>query len=203
MLPLLVLAMLFLSLVFVMPGLQETRQPDRTGRLRTDLRSLAGALEAYRIEEGRFPAWDIPREKNYFAGAELTSPTLFAQLPTFQRTGPLGPASLTTPVVYLHRLPPDPTAPADGMSYCYWSGQVAEDEATTQGFLIWAAGPDRDYDLTLENLGQVYRPDHRGPSDELVELTYDPTNGLDSSGDFWRIRAHSVFMDDAARPSGS
>ncbi len=49
--------------------------------------------------------------------------------------------------------------------------------------------PDKDYDITVGILDELTSvKDTLGLSD-LREYSYDPTNGLTSSGDIWRIRA--------------
>lgn len=51
-----------------------------------------------------------------------------------------------------------------------------------EGWMIWSAGPDGTYDLD----GSEYQTDEEFPTPDLIEKTYDPSNGTLSSGDIWR-----------------
>jgi hypothetical protein len=56
------------------------------------------------------------------------------------------------------------------------------------GFLLRSAGPDGDYELPLSEIPLIFDKAGTVSQKALHALTYDPTNGMDSSGDIWRFR---------------
>ena len=53
-------------------------------------------------------------------------------------------------------------------------------------WILWSAGPDRDYDLNEGNIAAVLgAAQDRLTSQSLLAITYDATNGTLSSGDIW------------------
>jgi hypothetical protein len=63
------------------------------------------------------------------------------------------------------------------LRYCAWQ---------KKDWILWSAGPDRDYDLNEGNIGAVLGTDQDKPtSQSLLAITYDATNGTLSSGDIW------------------
>ena len=53
-------------------------------------------------------------------------------------------------------------------------------------WILWSAGPDRDYDLNEGNIAAVLgAAQDKLTSQSLLAITYDPTNGTLSSGDIW------------------
>ena len=120
------------------------------------------------------------------------------------------PASLTTPVAYLDDLPADPFARTRGASFGYFA------HGSGLGWILFSMGPDRDENVSprpdaAKAPGEPRsRPTPGGPGDvsprvaelyninsdfpymwqitpELSDATYDPTNGLYSSGDIIRM----------------
>lgn len=53
-----------------------------------------------------------------------------------------------------------------------------------EGWILISAGLDHDYDIRPVKL---FDPSTTQPSPALVHLTYDPTNGVNSSGDLWHL----------------
>lgn len=157
---------------------------------RSDMRTFQTALESYYIDHGYYPAWTIG-ELGANAGAAPGTP--HAAMPTFRvKQGPGDPlATLTTPIAYLTEYYPDvyfTSRKARGSTYAYWSTSVeAESQADPiSGWILWSPGPDRDFDISYP--AGVYTPLESQPSESLINLTYDPTNGYYSSGDIWRIK---------------
>lgn len=138
-----------------------------TSRTRADLRTLATALRAYRADHGVYPPM-IPMHR---IGRNST---------TLEKAG--GGAAmgisyaLTTPVAYVDSFSPfvDIFSPAVPPAYF-----TRGDE-----FILYSPALDRDYDITPQRLAAfpTFDKDHF----DAAGLTYDPTNGLRSSGDFWR-----------------
>lgn len=159
------------------PNFLEAKVRAGVARGRADLTSIRVALEAYRLEERRYPPNTIPGVP---AGEDLLR--------------------LTTPVAYLTSLPLDFFTTADGLGrhadrnvpadfYLYLNGiqdggtgitVIAASEALG-GFipaLLWGIGPGGA--LNTRHPGRVTEVEHGG----VVRSTlYDPTNGTTSRGD--------------------
>jgi len=129
-------------------------------------------------------------------------------LPTFLTSGP-GPtqrfATLTTPQAFITSYPSDPFCPVRGSTFVYWSiypgqpdpsGKIAGKDSPLGGvgWILVCPGPDLKYDLPGE--WDVYDPKVAQPSPRLLAgtnkrgfaFTYDPTNGMISDGDIWRVK---------------
>lgn len=57
----------------------------------------------------------------------------------------------------------------------------------SKGWILISPGPDLDYDIDPE---RDYDASIAQPSIHLLSIvgTYDPTNGLTSDGDIWRVK---------------
>lgn len=170
--------------------------PEWPSRIRADMRSLATMLEAYRIDHGAYPAMRPLRELcgiRREALKEARGYELFAVEPG---SGSL--AGLTTPVAYMNQLELEPRIPRNRNPIVRLTRGLAglEDQSAIKrlwpypyyndrnlGWIVWAAGPDGVYDIT--DCAAVYDATVTSPSAALIGLTYDPTNGIYSSGDFW------------------
>ncbi len=124
-----------------------------------------------------------------------------ARLVTFRLAGgrPAEPdslrplASLTTPVPYLLRFETDPFAGTRGGSLGYFA------HASNMGWILFSLGPDRDENAPdgpgqisprVERLYDIVSdfPYMWNPPAALIDVTYDPTNGLWSRGDLYRVQ---------------
>lgn len=157
-------------------GAQENAGEDRgirkgLSKVASDLRALRVGVEAYRIDHNHYPpSTNITGQKSIETGVPTFSDSTFNP----RGSGESGLMSLTTPIAYLSRLPLDVFAPEAGSRYGYFT--------TGTAYLIWSAGPDRKYDLDISQ----FDPDQERQSAEFfARFTYDPTNGLVSSGDIW------------------
>jgi hypothetical protein len=160
-----------------------------------------------------YPAFGIgPQSVNSILGKG----TAAAQMPGFRlpEYSPVGPMrvkfmTITTPIAYITRYMGDAFTSGGKATFAYWSifpGQpfplvkpspAAKPSDLKIGGLGWilvSPGPDGDYDLMGE--WDVYNPAIAQPSPRLLTgtnkkgsaYTYDPTNGLTSNGDIWRVK---------------
>lgn len=145
---------------------QEKRQFNKYARIY----DLASAIEAYYQDNNTYPPM-IPlvqysqnAETVHHSGGWVTATVDFSLL--------------TTPVRYIKKISHDPYAPEKGLPFCYYvDGTV---------WILYSAGPDRDYDFIPRF---CWRDVDAQPSDALlISATYDPSNGLKSSGDLWVIK---------------
>lgn len=158
---------------------------ERSSRARSDMRTLATALESYAVDHGAYPAWSVDPAVNAFAGLERP-PHYFRNIPTFRLNSDApGLHTLTTPTAYVPMYPGDRFAPVKDAPFAY---RASPDPAGSPGWILWSPGPDGDYDITLDNVAALYNPAERVPSDALIGLSYDPTNGNPSDGDVFRVK---------------
>ncbi|MEQ8819722.1 MAG: prepilin-type N-terminal cleavage/methylation domain-containing protein [Sumerlaeia bacterium] len=148
-------------------------------RVKSDMRSLSTALEAYAADHGVLPPGDAARD--YVEGQALYDYGLVSETVT--------PARLTTPVAYLTHLFPDATFAGrkTKLPILYRLFPKTHDEPTTHPghYLLQAAGPDGDFDFRATEHFYLFYPD-RDVIDILSPFVYNPTNGTKSSGDLFR-----------------
>jgi hypothetical protein len=170
-----IIALLLLVVAVTSPDqfFREASKRSPLSRARSDMRSLATGLESYFIDHEVYPA-----------GAPFRDmvPGTASELP---RTGEhllTPPPSLTTPVSYLTHLFPDgfQKGSSRGLGFGYYTDG--------KGWILFSPGPDLDFDLT--DPASVYDSETTQPSPLLIggAWTYDPTNGVGSSGDVWRVK---------------
>ena len=120
--------------------------------------------------------------------------------------------TLTTPIAYLISYPSDVYADTPGATYNYSTPSVTlPGYIRLGGYLLWSYGPDGDQEIPTQEVGDImpginqggdiivggdgrvetffYAPNlFRVPSLHLYTVTYDPTNGTESTGDVWIAR---------------
>jgi hypothetical protein len=150
-------------------------------RVGGDMRSMVTGIEAYRADHGvppsqrplrssaEEPAGDTEEKLRRAGGWYLTS------VESGEGESLHG---VTTPVAFIAGIPSDPFAPSKSIPYAYYTDGI--------GWILFSPGsdgvynivPEIDYDGTGEN-----------PSANLLQKTFDATNGSRSAGDLWRIAA--------------
>lgn len=98
-------------------------------------------------------------------------------------------------MAYITRLPQDQFADAKEATCGYWSQKDT-------GWILFSPGPDRRYEINPE---KDYDPSKQSPQPELILKTYDPTNGITSAGDLWRVKhwkPQNVWRSGAAATRG-
>jgi hypothetical protein len=154
---------------------------------------------SYSIERARFGPF------LYYRSVRVDGP---ADLPGFLLNGP-GPqqrfGTLTTPLGYVSAYPSDLFSRLRGATFVYWSIFPGQPDPSDRiggkdsplggvGWILVSPGPDLKYDIAGE--WDVYNPAISQPSYRLLSgtnkkgraLTYDPTNGIISDGDIWRVK---------------
>lgn len=161
-------------------------------RMMTSLKDTQAALKTSALEHhDDAPSWSVDPSENAFATLKDRNPVLSRQ-PTFVLLNSAHPNLPGKPVYGFDpdSISPsslvDPFSPVKGAAFCYWTDATATTTATYS--ILWSAGPDRAYDLTLDNIARAYDARDRVPSDELISLTFDPSNGTASRGDIWKIQ---------------
>lgn len=192
---LIVVAIIAILAAIAVPNFLEAQVRAKVSRMRSDMRSVATGLEAYRVDNNKYPPWADWRTTDPGGTDYDNDGAIFhAKIPNF----------ITTPIAYMTSLPEDvfvrsttftnarypgphdvgfrfqyfpyatlaeaPTiAAATRTTYSYRSDQ-------TGGWFFYSFGPDFD----LNSLSSPM------PGDKGVYTRYDPTNGTVSWGNIIR-----------------
>lgn len=196
---LIVVAIIAILAAIAVPNFLEAQVRSKVSRSKSDMRSIATALESYRVDNNKYCPCDKGRDGSFIANLTPVNPRV-------QRL-----AWVTTPIAYMSSIPNDPFAPgktepnvtvSDKINkshpiYVYWDERYADafkasattgpsmnpdlsTERAARGY--WALisyGPDRDFEPAV-----AWPPPYLG--------VYDPTNGTVSNGDVWRFGATGV-----------
>jgi type II secretion system protein G len=173
---LVVVAIIAILAAIAVPNLLAAQLRAKVSRAQAELKSMANALEIYRVDNRQYPPNSgVGQDSNPFAAAN----------PVSRRLQPL-----TTPVSYIHALPadifrpkhdPSGGSPTSYDSYDYFeASQASEGSGQTSGgsWRLSSSGPDLMQawggrlwnEIEYANLG----------------VDYNPTNGAVSTGDIIR-----------------
>jgi general secretion pathway protein G len=158
--------------LIAVPNFLEAQTRSKVSRTRSDMRTMATALEAFRVDYNSFvPYTDDPQS------AIALDPSVTPSTPTFVAVSDMTYGySLTTPIAYISRYYEDVFNP--GRPLCYIT--------KNNHWLVYSPGPDGIFDLTSKDyLSHVYG--QNSDMDWILPFTYDPTNGTVSGGDIWRV----------------
>ncbi|MEQ8820314.1 MAG: prepilin-type N-terminal cleavage/methylation domain-containing protein [Sumerlaeia bacterium] len=163
---LIVVAIIAILAAIATVNLQNAQVRGKLARAHSDIRTLHGAMAAYRTDHGAYPP------------AAIADLTLFEPLTV-----------LTSPVAYLTSIPRDPFGPAsydfNPTGFQYW-GYNYKDAATTSDGL-----PGETYGYIWDELPNVAYMIHSAGPNQIWDVTpyveYDATNGLVSVGDIARF----------------
>lgn len=188
---LLLIAISFIITPFKFSLLGEGKIRSQFSSAKANARVIALALESYRSDNGSYPA--MQPIGNLVKDQKLLSKQGGLALTTFQ-LGLRGPSfvyGLTTPIAYL---PVAPQGSSISPSYdsatkllfepvAYW--RTASNDEGAAGWIIWFPGPDQRYDI--QNPESFFDPAGKVDIGALAALSYDPTNGVRSTGDGWQV----------------
>lgn len=164
---LVVVAIIAILAGIALPNFLEAQTRSKVSRAKADLRTLAIGLEAYYVDNNRYPPSTL--------------------VPRFLRLRPL-----TTPISYISSVPTDVFQSTDSGSgpwrrvgnFAYGSMPIDEESR----WALASDGPDRDSDHGNIQFYPGYSPDlWDNPASGYDFTRYDPTNGTVSDGDIWRL----------------
>ncbi len=179
---LIVVAIIAILAAIAVPNFLEAQARSKVSRAKADMRSIATAIEAYRVDHNQYPPTQHAQESRY--------------------------AYITSPIAYITSIPPDPFGTGTPGMWTYPSGYLG---FYTYDFMVsyapeklWGAPfyPDYFYDVVTDAMVSSPRskawylasagPDKRVGLDvnnnpEFRAKPYDPTNGTVSPGDIHRI----------------
>ncbi len=159
----------------------------KVSRIKADMRSLATGLECYFIDHGSYPNYVVggPHSANGFLPKKWKR--IFDHIPTFENSDGRPLHTLTTPQAYLTGYFSDPFS-VRGATFAYYCVNNPDDPEKS-GWIVWSPGPDGRYDLDYEAVKKYYDSKIPQPSREMLVLfAYDPTNGVFSRGDIYRVK---------------
>ncbi len=172
---LVVVGIIAILAAIAIPNLLEAQTRAKVSRVKNDLRTLAGALEAFHADHALYPEVIPPADDIDSGGAWLMKP-------------------LTTPVAYISSLPADPFLPplqpealmpfGGRKTYRYTSYPIPPEKARFWG--VASNGPNLQNDTAGIYMG--YSPTLFFGGNPLYPdwALYDPTNGTLSRGDLYR-----------------
>jgi prepilin-type N-terminal cleavage/methylation domain-containing protein len=197
---LVVVAIIAILAAIAISNLLEAQVRSKVSRAKTDMRSIATALEAYAVDHNRYCPCCVGMDGFQYYFDDLTPIN-----PRMQRL-----IWLTTPIAFITSVPKDPFGPAKneraddsdarrGLNfrhpvYAYWDEvfcdalkdkhpeswlDFPQEVKERRRWTLFSYGPDRDMEASIG----VWPP-------ELV--CYDPSNGTVSNGDIWRFSGGMV-----------
>lgn len=195
---LIVVAIIAILAAIAVPNFLEAQVRAKISRCKSDMRSMATAIEAYAVDFTKYP---------FSSGINTNTMAVEYQNTQMNSVHKWLAPCVTTPIAYITTIPTDlfatsqePQPLARHYFYSYLEGEKHRDltpawpgpgnafENRLQFFgpwVIWGCGPDMDRtDLSPAAIG--------GPASTDWHLGYyDPTNGTQSNGDIYRSQAHS------------
>jgi type II secretion system protein G len=191
---LIVVAIIAILAAIAVPNFLEAQTRAKVSRVKADMRSVATAIEAYRIDSNVYPgayeAGDGPfAQVPWDAGNATLTPPFHARVPSL----------ITTPIAYMTSLPNDPFRQnVDSLSptlepfedrfvwfnfpffrltfpTAFPNGTFGHATVLAGEWLLYSVGPDKD-EFNDGGAMAVYRD-------------YDPTNGTISIGNIFRTQA--------------
>lgn len=212
---LVVVGMIILLATIAIPNFLEAQVKAKRAKAVAELSELSKAIEAYFIDHREYPATDhsLAGEGGWGANRDAEgASTFFRRLPTWRvkQDGSDELATLTTPIAYIGAYPSDVFARSKSSTFSYSTADESSlgGGIVKRGWIAWSVGPGGGDNLDsgdgysgeveLVNVGvpgltriapEFYNPLSRQlPSDELISVTYDPTNGSRSPGILYRIK---------------
>jgi prepilin-type N-terminal cleavage/methylation domain-containing protein len=143
---LIVVAIIAILAAIAVPNLLEAQVRSKVARVHSDLRSIATAVESYRIDHDDYPEGSDNPDNMSPALRALFGP-LAPGFYAVRSTGAGGEIAgidfhtLTTPIAYIGDMPPDPFSGKSGgvAPYAYRNAKAARN-----GWILTSAGPDTD-----------------------------------------------------------
>ncbi|MBI5153839.1 prepilin-type N-terminal cleavage/methylation domain-containing protein [Candidatus Poribacteria bacterium] len=181
---LIVVAIIAILAAIAVPNFLEAQVRAKVSRAKADMRSLATALETYRIDRNDYP----------FRAKAPASPLLQGIGDSTRRRQDW--TVVTTPVAYISTIPQDvfenTLAPPNNV-LDYWSPKILEsfDPPRPPGWAIVSVGPDNLMGQ-FGNMGGLPPPPPEAAG--TMQLDYDPTNGTISLGNVYRFQSQETAM---------
>ncbi len=143
---LIVVAIIAILAAIAVPNFLEAQVRAKVSRVKADMRSLATAIEAYRVDNADYPEGTDELDEMSPELVAFLGP-LAERYYNFRTRGPAGMTAgvnfftLTTPIAYMTTIPTDPFADAGAgiVPFCYRDAKITRD-----GWILTSVGPDAD-----------------------------------------------------------
>lgn len=196
---LIVIALIIIITAIAVPNLISANIKAKVKGIKSEMGSIAIALEDYRVDEGNYP---IEPDPSKYDPDEIAKPKKALSSKNTIGLGKLVfPTKGASDPVYLYRIPGDPfndggeeewdgKKGAHNNHYCYFTGEWDADSKTridsstkAEYWALVSYGPDKDQNIDSYtkawNAADPNAPNH----DTYKNLVYNPDNGITSSGD--------------------
>ncbi|MBI1388478.1 MAG: prepilin-type N-terminal cleavage/methylation domain-containing protein [bacterium] len=195
---LIVVAIIGILAAIAVPNFMNAQIRAKVSRAQSEMRSISTALESFFIDNNGYPpancADRLLMRRQYNGVDDQTSGMVIDIAHIMIGTGARARRLyLTTPVAYITSLPQDPFR-GDGADAGYGYG------SNGQSYYIltsWAPDQQDGHGESIQELvecqytgarfGEFRRISHRDSKFTLDEMTYNPSNGITSSGDIVRV----------------
>lgn len=187
---LIVVAIIAILAAIAVPNFLEAQVRAKVSRAKNDMRSIATALESYRVDGSYYPEYAIMRLSN----GDVEDPAVGFAMGYFEHLSRVPGLSITTPIAYITSIPPDPFVVKGGgsddprtLDYAYRNSRQTDRIFTGDRAAEPWLGPGGAF--LLRDWGE-WRLVSAGPNtvrnDIKSSIFYDPTNGTISNGDIVR-----------------
>jgi type II secretion system protein G len=175
---LIVVAIIAILAAIAVPNFLEAQTRAKISRVKSDMRSMATATEAYRVDNTQYPAWGLP----YYEMGNIMWVTRQMRL--------------TTPIAYITSLPKDPFRSAhDHNPEGIYDYIVTEFHTEVLGDRYWctqdSTTPLADFHVLvyIRSFGpdQIQQYPNEDGNGWHLNLAYDPSNGTKSRGEIWAL----------------
>lgn len=189
---LIVVAIIAILAAIAVPNFLEAQTRSKVSRTKADMRSVAVSVEAYAVDNNKYPAPDFPTwQLPHGLGSATTTYEYHAN-------------GLTTPIAYITSIPHDPfggrpeagDAASTDLEYYYATKEFYENTAL-HALYTWKTSYEGTGWDVAGNWTAKWNLQSRGPDRALKKFTneidqpqkfaYDTTNGTISSGNIIRV----------------
>lgn len=183
---LIVVAIIAILAAIAVPNFLEAQVRAKVSRVLSDQRTIATALETYRIDNNQYPPRRVfPTGSGLFNWGDI-------------ETREEDMSRMTTPISYITQIPRDPfenRVALPNALYDYWTPEIVRNVrrarfsnpniANPYGWALISVGPDGIFGRGAINAGQM-------PAEDGIisfQFDYDPTNGTVSLGNIYRFQS--------------
>ncbi|MCB2153665.1 type II secretion system GspH family protein [bacterium] len=177
---LIVVAIISILASIAVPNFLEAQTRAKVARIKADSRSLATAIESYRVDHNQYP----PRQRYPSAANQAGIGDANTRIEDMSR--------FTTPISYIGRIPNDifenTLAPPNNV-IDYWDGDILESlpTDTEPAWTLVSVGPDSTMGHQ-GNMGHLPTMSATDAAFGTYRMDYDPTNGTISLGNVYRFQ---------------
>lgn len=193
---LIVVAIIAILAAIAVPNFLEAQTRAKVTRVKTDMRTVATALETYRIDNSGYPEYAVIVTP---PGTQVQDPALHHGMDYFECFSRRPGLCITTPIAYAASIPPDlfavgrfegPEPQVNDFSYknSRQNSRIFGGDRASEPWL----GPNGE--VLLRDWGE-WRLSSGGPDGTRIvdikrNIIYDPSNGTLSTGDIVRSQRH-------------